>query len=53
MAGTKDIKKVRIIDVQLAANEIIKEYCGGDTVASTVIKSTLEILMLKLRGEIR
>lgn len=53
MAGTKDIKKVRIIDVEKAANEIIKEYCGGDTMTSTVIKSTLEILMLKLKGEIK
>ncbi len=53
MAGTKDIKKLRIVDVQLATNEIIKKHCQENTAVSAGIKMALDILIFNLRETAR
>ncbi len=53
MAYSENSKKVRIVDVQLATNEIIKKHCQENTAVSAGIKMALDILMLKLRETAR
>ena len=51
MAGTENIKKIRLIDVENVARDIVEDYCQDDLKSNAVIKSVLTVLVKRLKGE--
>lgn len=48
MAGTNKIQKVRILDVEIEADNIIAEFCEDDKMKA-LMKPTMDLLIIRLK----